>query len=73
MRFDYKKLRSRIIEIFGTYEKFAEHIGKDKGYISRYMNNHSSFTQELILSWCESLQIDNADIPSYFFVLEFTN
>ena len=66
----YKKLRLRILEKFDTYENFAAALGRSAGYVTRYMQGHSTFNQTIILEWCELLGISHNEIPTYFFALE---
>lgn len=67
---NYNKLRSRIIEKFGTYENFAAALGRPKAYVTRYMQNHSDFNQTTICNWCKALEITDGEIGSYFLLVE---
>ena len=64
---DYNKLKSRIIEKFGTAQKFAEALGKSKNYVSRLMTGHKVFTHPEVSKWCEVLNLTDDDIISIFF------
>lgn len=70
MVFRYNKLRGRIVEVFGSQAKFAEKIGLSEQIITAKLAGRSSFTQDNIVAWCEALNIDQADIGSYFFAYE---
>lgn len=70
MRFRYNKLRGRIVEICGSQAKFAELIGQTEQNICSKLAGRSSFTQDNIVTWCQALNIDQADIGSYFFANE---
>lgn len=65
--FDYCKLKGRIIEKFGTQGKFALANQLSDRSMSLKMNNGIGLSQEEILKWCTLLDIENADIPLYFF------
>ena len=67
---DYSKLKGRIIELFNSYTKFAEAIGKDKQHVSRTINNARYLTQKEVLLWAELLRIDVSEIGSYFYTLK---
>ena len=70
MVFRYNKLRGRIVEVFGSQSKFAEEIGQSEQNITAKLAGRSSFTQDNIVTWCQALNIDQADICSYFFTRE---
>ena len=70
MVFRYNKLRGRIVEVFGSQAKFAEDIGQSEQIITAKLAGRSSFTQDNIITWSRALNIDQADIGSYFFTQE---
>lgn len=61
------KLRGRIVEKFGTQEKFAEALGITPGTLSQKLKNKSELKREEISKWCELLEISTDDLQSYFF------
>lgn len=67
MPYTYNKLRGRIVEKYGTQEKFAEAIGMTKQGISLKMTGKTSFSQNDINRWCELLDIRTEQISDYFF------
>lgn len=67
-RYNYSKLKGRIIELFGSQTAFAEHLGRNDAYVSRYLSGSASFTQKVIELWREALQISIEDIGHYFFM-----
>lgn len=73
MKRDTRKLRGRIIEIFGTQQEFAKKIGKTEQTITAKINGRSQFSQEDIIEWCNALDIEAADIGLYFFAPELSN
>lgn len=69
--FDHSKLRGRITERFGSRAAFARHINKGESWLSNRLNNKVHFTDEDIhlLSSPENLDIQDAEIPAYFFTV----
>lgn len=65
--FDYRKLRGRIIEIYGSQKKFSEIIDLSEQSITAKLNGRSDFSQADILKWSAALLIDKNDIGIYFF------
>ena len=64
---EYNKLRGRIIEKFGTIEKFAEFLDISRITVSNKLNGKSKFTRDDILFWSSALKITQDDIGCYFF------
>lgn len=67
IQFDYSKLRGRIREKIGSESKFAELLGISSVSLSARLNNRIGFSNPEILAACAILDIDKADIGSYFF------
>lgn len=67
MAFEYRKLKGRIIEKYGTQGKFAEILGLTETSVSRKMNMNTSFSTDDIIKWSELLEIPKEDIGEYFF------
>lgn len=67
MPYSYNKLRGRIIEKYGTQEKFAEALGITKQWLSLKMTGKSPFNQVTIRQWCDLLDINDNEISTYFF------
>lgn len=65
--FDYSKLRGRIVEKYSTQGKFAEAVGLTDRSVSLKLNNGIGFSQDEIINWCELLNLESCDIPTYFF------
>lgn len=63
----YAMLRGRILERFGSIEKFAKAIGISRTMLSLKLNGHSQFTQQQISDWSKLLDIDLRDIGVFFF------
>lgn len=69
MKFDYSKLRGRIVEKFGTIEDFADAMGLSKSSLSSKLNNGTSFGQKQIPQACFLLEIKAEEIGKYFFTV----
>ena len=69
MKFDYSKLIGRIVEKFGSRKAFAEACGFFENTMSQKLSGKMSITTNDIVKWSspELLDIDNNDIPQYFF------
>lgn len=65
--YDTRKLRGRIIEIFGTLQDFAEAIGRTRAYVSNILNGKRYLSQQDIELWAEELEIAPTEIYLYFF------
>lgn len=67
MEFDYSKLRGRIVEKYQTIGRFCDVFGITKTAMSDKLNNRARFKQTDIMRIVELLEIDQNDIPEYFF------
>lgn len=67
MDFEYRKLRGRVVEKYGTFAKFAEHIGLSTVSVSNKMRGITQFSQDDIIIWCDALDIPIAESGTYFF------
>ena len=70
MAYEYNKLLGRITEKFGTQGRFADAMGMSERSLSLKLNNKTPFKQPEIITACSLLEIENADIPVYFFTLK---
>ena len=70
VRFNYAKLRGRIIEILGTQGRFASEMGLTPAMVSETLKNRRRFTQQEILKAMEILQIPDDEMKAYFFAPE---
>lgn len=66
MSFEYKKLRGRIIEKYGSLQRFAEELDISYVAVSKKMNGKTGFSQKDMIIWCEKLDIDINDAPLFF-------
>lgn len=67
MNYTYDRLRGRIIEKYGSQEKFAEKIGISSNSMSKKMNGRTGFSQRDIVKWSELLNIKKSEYSEYFF------
>ena len=65
--YNYNKLRGRIIEKYGSIEKFADNLGLSQTSVSKKLNNKSGFSRDDIFKWSDLLEISKDDFVSYFF------
>lgn len=70
MKYDYSKLKGRIVEICGTQAIFAEKMGLTKATISAKLNGKIQFKQSEICTAIQILNLTQEDVTSYFFKLE---
>ena len=66
-KFDYSKLKGRIIEKCGTQKAFAERLGITEGTLTSKMLGYTYFTQDEILRSISALDINPVDTALYFF------
>ena len=70
MAFNYRKLRGRIIEKYGSQSDFAKAFGCSDRTLSLKMNGKRPWKQTEILSAIKLLELSEEDIQDYFFTLE---
>lgn len=67
MSFEYRKLRGRIVEKYGTNGNFAEKINVSLVTVSNKLRGVTQFSQDDIILWCDALEIPLEESGSYFF------
>lgn len=67
MPYSYNKLRGRIVEKYGTQQKFAEKIGISENSMSLKMNGKTGFSQADMIKWGKLLDIPVEEYGKYFF------
>ncbi len=67
MKFDFSKLRGRIVEKYRSQNKFAEALGVNPLTVSRKLNCETPFTTTEISIWCSKLGIPLSEVQAYFF------
>lgn len=70
MTFDYRKLRGRIYEYYGTQEAFADEIGISANYLSMCLKNKRRFSTKSIDRMVNVLEIPASEVGTYFFKTE---
>lgn len=67
MQYNYSKLLGRIVEKVGTQSNFADQMQLSERTISLKLNGKISWKQSEIIKACSVLEIEDQDIPAYFF------
>lgn len=67
MPYTYNKLRGRIIEMYGSQDKFADKLGQSKNAVSKKMNCKTGFSQADIVKWSLLLNVRADEYGEYFF------
>ena len=70
MKFNYSKLKGRIIEKFGKQENFAKAFGISTATLSNKLNNKTYWDNPEIAKVVELLEISPDEINDYFFNYE---
>lgn len=68
MNYDYRKLKGKIKEKFGTQEAFAKAIGMGLSTINLKLNNNAEWSQEEMKATMIALNEPITNIPAYFFI-----
>lgn len=68
--FDNSKIRGRIVEKYGTIDKFSKTINKNRSSVSLLLNGKAKFDREDITLFCSALDIEKKDVGDYFFTSE---
>lgn len=67
MKFKYSKLRGKIVEKYGTQERFADAIGLSNTTVTKKLTGNVQFTQTDIIKWCAALGIALKDVGAFYF------
>lgn len=67
MGYSYDKLRGRIVEKYGSQDKYAEALGISTVSLSKKMTGKTGFSQRDIVLWSELLGIEKNEYGEYFF------
>jgi len=67
IRFDYSKLRGRIVEKCGSQKAFADKIGISENTLTNKLMGYTYFNQKDIAAAKAVLDIAPEDISTYFF------
>lgn len=63
----YRKLRARIMELFGTQGDFADAMDMGRITLNTKLNGKSDWTASEIVKACELLEIELSEAWLYFF------
>jgi len=69
VKFDYSKLKGRIVEKCGTQKAFAEQLEITEGTLTSKLLGYTYFTQDEILRSIRILDIDPGKASLYFFTV----
>lgn len=69
MSFNYNKLKGRIVEKFGTLDKFSDKTKMSATTIGRKLSGKSLWSQDEIIKACELLEIPMDEMTAYFFCI----
>lgn len=67
MKFNYSKLRGKIIEVYGSQKMFSKVINLSEQSITAKLNGRSDFSQDDILKWGNALCLNKEEFGTYFF------
>lgn len=67
LQYNYSKLIGRIIEYYGTRNKFAEAIHMHPNTLSRKLRNDINFQSDEYVKMAKLLDISNEEYGAYFF------
>lgn len=67
MSYNYRKLRGRIVEKFGTQQAFAEAMRWSERTLSLKLNGKRFWKQPEITLACRLLEIPEDEVMTYFF------
>ena len=69
MPYNYSKLLGRIVEKVGTQSRFADKMELSERTVSLKLNGKVGWKQSEIAKACSVLEINETEIPAYFFTL----
>lgn len=67
IQFDYRKLRGKIVEVFGSVSNFCDATGKNRAAVTTKLCNGGSMRQEEIIQFADALGIQDNEYQDYFF------
>ena len=72
MEFNYRKLKGRIVEYYGSQRQFAKLLGISNEGFCKKMRGKTPFGQVEMVTISELLDFPISEIPKYFFCLDDT-
>lgn len=70
MKYDFSRLRGKIVEVFGKQEAFAKALGMSERSLSLKLSSIRYFKPPEICKAIELLGLSFVDIPEYFFAVD---
>lgn len=70
MRFDYSKLKGKIVEVYGSQKAFAKALGVSEHTMSVRLNNKKAWTYQEIIKTVELLKLSPFELSQCFFTPE---
>lgn len=67
MKFENIDLKTRIIQVYGSQEHFAEVLGVTPATVNKKVNGKSNLKLDEIANWAKLLRIPVEQIGQYFF------
>ncbi len=65
--YQYRKLKGKIVEKYGTQKAFADALDISENSLSLKLNGKTGFSQKDIVKWSLLLGIDQAEYQSFYF------
>jgi transcriptional regulator with XRE-family HTH domain len=59
-----RKLRAKIVEVFGTQSDFAQAVNEDETYVSRIVRGRRSLNSERVEKWAAALKCEPSQLAS---------
>ena len=66
-QYHYRKLRGKIVEIYGSQAAFSKAIGLTQNTLSMKLNGKVDLSKRDMLLWGDLLEIPLEEYPNYFF------
>lgn len=70
MKFNYSKLKGKIVEKYGTQAAFCNAMGMSERTLTLKLNNRVDWKQSEIIKACELLDIPPNEVNDYFFSIK---
>lgn len=67
MPYSYRKLRGRIVEVFGTQAAFSLELGLSKISVSKKLTGKTEFSQSDVEKWAGLLGIKRCEYGEFFY------
>jgi transcriptional regulator with XRE-family HTH domain len=67
MTFNYRKLKGKIVEVYGSQRQFAKALGISNEAVSKKMQGKTPYRQMEMVTISEMLGFPLSDVDKYFF------